>query len=84
MPRVAASKTFFDFLAVEAADGEWSRPNPGRFKRHAGKRPQRLPRDPTRHGYIAQVWAQIAAPWDRAWVVFDAARRTAGGRSHLT
>ena len=41
--RVAALKTFFDFLAEETGDLSW--PNPVRFKRHAGKRPQRLPRD---------------------------------------
>ena len=59
-------KTFFDFLAEETGDVSW--PNPVRFKRHAGKRPQRLPRD-LRDEDIAQVWAQIAAPRDRAWFV---------------
>jgi len=64
--RVAALKTFFDFLAEETADLSW--PNPVRFKRHAGKRPQHLPRD-LRDEDIAQVWAQITTPRDRAWFV---------------
>ena len=64
--RVAALKTFFDFLAEETGDLSW--PNPVRFKRHAGKRLQRLPRD-LRDEDIAQVWAQITALWDRAWFV---------------
>src|SRR6185503_17998883 len=41
--RVAALKSFFDFLAEESGDLSW--PNPVRFKRHAGKLAQRLPRD---------------------------------------
>ncbi len=41
--RVSALKVFFDFLAEESSDLSW--PNPVRFKRHAGKQPQRLPRD---------------------------------------
>jgi len=64
--RVAALKTFFDFLAEETGDLSW--PNPVRFKRHAGKRPQHLPRD-LRDEDIAQVWGQITAPRDRAWFV---------------
>lgn len=41
--RVAALKTFFDFVAEESGDLAW--PNPVRFKRHAGKRGRQLPRD---------------------------------------
>src|SRR5258708_27216005 len=40
--RVAALKTFFDFLAEDSGDLPW--PNPVRFKRHAGKQPRRCPR----------------------------------------
>ena len=41
--RAAALKTYFDFLSEDS--GELHRPNPVRFKRHAGKQPRRLPRD---------------------------------------
>ncbi len=41
--RVAALKTFFDFLAEEL--GEPERPNPVSLRRHAGRQPQLLPRD---------------------------------------
>src|SRR4030042_4575244 len=41
--RIAALKTFFDFLAEEAGDLSWR--NPVRFKRHAGKPPHSPPRD---------------------------------------
>lgn len=62
--RVAALKVFFDFLAEETGDLSWA--NPVRFKRHAGKQPRRLPRDLTNDA-VAQVWAVIDSPRDRAW-----------------
>jgi len=62
--RVAALKVFFDFLAEETADLSWV--NPVRFKRHAGKQPRRLPRD-LKDDAVAQVWAVIDSPRDRAW-----------------
>jgi len=64
--RVAALKTFFDFLAEETGDLSW--PNPVRFKRHAGKRPQHLPRD-LRDEDIERVWGQITSVRDQAWFV---------------
>ena len=64
--RVAALKVFFDFLAEETGDLRW--PNPVRFKRHAGKPPQRLPRDLADQD-VARLWAVIAPPRDRAWFV---------------
>jgi site-specific recombinase XerD len=63
--RVAALKTYFDFLAEDS--GELDRINPVRFKRHAGKQPQRLPRDLSNEA-VEQLWAVLAAPRDRAWV----------------
>ena len=62
--RVAALKTYFDFLAEDS--GELERVNPVRFKRHAGKHPQRLPRDLSNEA-VEQLWAVITAPRDRAW-----------------
>jgi len=62
--RVAALKTFFDFLAEESGDLSW--PNPVRFKRHAGKRPRALPRD-LRDEDIERVWEVIVSARDRAW-----------------
>jgi site-specific recombinase XerD len=62
--RVAALKTFFDFLAEEEDDLSW--PNPVRFKRHAGKRPRTLPRD-LRDEDWERVWAVIESERDRAW-----------------
>jgi len=62
--RVAALKTYFDFLAEDS--GELQRPNPVRFKRHAGKQPRRLPRDLS-DATVTQVWNTITAPRDRAW-----------------
>jgi integrase/recombinase XerD len=62
--RVAALKVFFDFLAEETGDLSWA--NPVRFKRHAGKQPRRLPRD-LKDDAVAQVWAVIGSPRDRAW-----------------
>ncbi|MEK7207298.1 MAG: tyrosine-type recombinase/integrase, partial [Pseudomonadota bacterium] len=64
--RVAALKTFFDFLAEESDDLSW--PNPVRYKRHAGKRARSLPRD-LRDEDLAQVWGAIGAGRDRAWFV---------------
>jgi site-specific recombinase XerD len=64
--RVAALKTFFDFLAEEEDDLSWS--NPVRFKRHAGKRPQRLPRD-LRDEDVEKVLHVIQSKRDRAWFV---------------
>lgn len=64
--RVAALKTFFDFLAEDSGDLAW--PNPVRFKRHAGKQPRRLPRDLT-NDMVEQLWEQLSAVRDRAWFV---------------
>ena len=64
--RVAALKTFFDFLAEETGDLSW--PNPVRFKRHAGKRPHPLPRD-LRDEDLERLWAVIPSARDRAWLV---------------
>lgn len=62
--RVAGLKVFFDFLAEES--GDLSRPNPVRFKRHAGKQPKRLPRDLSNE-QVEQLWGVVTAPRDRAW-----------------
>jgi site-specific recombinase XerD len=62
--RVAALKTFFDFLAEESGDLSW--PNPVRFKRHAGRPEKRLPRD-LHDADIARVWQRISSSRDRAW-----------------
>jgi site-specific recombinase XerD len=62
--RVAALKTFFDFLAEESGDLSW--PNPVRYKRHAGKRARHLPRD-LRDEDLEQVWGVITSSRDRAW-----------------
>jgi len=62
--RVAALKTFFDFLAEESGDLSW--PNPVRFKRHAGKVERRLPRD-LRDEDLERVWGEIRCARDRAW-----------------
>ena len=64
--RVAAMKTFFDFLAEESGDLSW--PNPVRFKRHAGKVERRLPRD-LRDEDIVRVWQEMHGSRDRAWFV---------------
>jgi len=64
--RVAALKTFFDFLAEDGDDLAW--PNPVRFKRHAGKRVRQLPRD-LRDGDVERLWPVITALRDRAWFV---------------
>jgi site-specific recombinase XerD len=62
--RVAALKTFFDFLAEESDDAQWV--NPVRYKRHAGKRGRRLARD-LHDEQIEQVWGAIKTARDRAW-----------------
>jgi integrase/recombinase XerC len=62
--RVAALKTFFDYLAEESGDLSW--PNPVRFKRHAGKLEKRVPRD-LHDEEIERVWQQISSARDRAW-----------------
>jgi integrase/recombinase XerD len=64
--RVAALKTFFDFVAEES--GELSRANPVRFKRHAGKQPKSLPRDLSDET-VEKVWQVITSLRDRAWFV---------------
>ena len=64
--RVAALKTFFDFLAEESGDLSW--PNPVRFKRHAGKQPRKLPRDLSNE-VVLQIWQQIQSSRDRAWFI---------------
>ncbi len=64
--RVAALKVFFDFLAEESGDLAW--PNPVRSKRHAGKQPQRLPRDLSNEA-VERLWSTITGPRDRAWFV---------------
>jgi len=62
--RVAALKTFFDFLAEESGDLSW--PNPVRFKRHAGKPEKRVPRD-LHDDDVERVWQRISSLRDRAW-----------------
>jgi site-specific recombinase XerD len=62
--RVAALKTFFDFLAEESGDLSW--PNPVRFKRHAGKLPSHLPRDLSEE-QVRQLQGVITKVRDRAW-----------------
>jgi site-specific recombinase XerD len=62
--RVAALKTFFDFMAEESGDLSW--PNPVRFKRHAGRLEKRIPRD-LHDDEIEQVWQKILSSRDRAW-----------------
>jgi site-specific recombinase XerD len=62
--RVAALKTFFDFLAEESGDLSW--PNPVHFKRHAGKLPSHLPRDLSEE-QVRQLERVITEVRDRAW-----------------
>jgi site-specific recombinase XerD len=62
--RVAALKTFFDFLAEESGDLSW--PNPVRYKRHAGKRAHTVPRDMSDED-IEKIWSVIRSKRDRAW-----------------
>ncbi|MBI4315919.1 MAG: tyrosine-type recombinase/integrase [Chloroflexi bacterium] len=63
--RVAALKTFFDFMAETL--GEPQRPNPVSMRRHAGRQPQLLPRDLT-ESEVAQVLAVVDDQRDRAMV----------------
>jgi len=62
--RVAALKTFFDFMAEESGDLNW--PNPVRFKRHAGRVEKRVPRD-IHDEDVERVWEKISSSRDRAW-----------------
>jgi site-specific recombinase XerD len=62
--RVAALKTFFDFMAEESGDLSW--PNPVRFKRYAGRPEKRVPRD-LHDDDIERVWQKISLSRDRAW-----------------
>ncbi len=62
--RVAALKTFFDFLAEETHEMGW--PNPVRFKRHASKRGKHLPRD-IGDEEVERLYASIRSLRDRAW-----------------
>jgi len=62
--RVAALKTFFDFMAEESEDLDWS--NPVRFKRHGIRRSRRLPRDLSDE-VVEQLWSLISDLRDRAW-----------------
>jgi site-specific recombinase XerD len=62
--RVAGLKVFFDFLAEDSGNLAW--PNPVRFKRHAGRQPQRLPRDLTNE-QVEDLWVAISSPRDQAW-----------------
>ena len=64
--RVAGLKTFFDFMAEETGELAW--PNPVRFKRHAGKQPQPLPRDLSNMD-VERLWAVLDGARDRAWFV---------------
>jgi site-specific recombinase XerD len=64
--RVAALKTFFDFLAEETGEMSW--PNPVRMKRHAGKQPKPLPRD-LHDDQVERLWQEIRSPRDRTWFV---------------
>ena len=64
--RVAALKSFFDFLAEDTGDLSW--PNPVRFKRHGGKLAQRLPRDLSDET-VERVWQVITTRRDQAWFV---------------
>lgn len=64
--RVAALKTFFDFLAEESGELSW--PNPVRFKRHAGRPEKRVPRD-LHDDKLEGVWQKISSFRDRAWFV---------------
>jgi site-specific recombinase XerD len=63
--RVAALKTFFDFLADEL--GEPNRPNPVSVRRHAGPQPKHLPRDLS-DAEIERLLSCIQEPRDLAIV----------------
>ena len=62
--RVAALKTFFDFMSEESGDLSWL--NPVRFKRHAGKPEKRVPRD-IHDEDVERVLEKISSSRDRAW-----------------
>lgn len=62
--RVAALKTFFDFLAEETNDLAW--PNPVRFKRHGSRRGRHLPRDLSNES-VERLWNVIEDRRDQAW-----------------
>jgi site-specific recombinase XerD len=62
--RVAALKTFFDFLAEESGDLGW--PNPVHYRRYAGKPPKHLPRDLSDE-QVRQLEEIITDVRDRAW-----------------
>jgi site-specific recombinase XerD len=63
--RVAALKTFFDFLAETL--GEPQRPNPVSMRRHAGRQPRRLPRDLS-DAEVERLLAVVDQSRDRAMV----------------
>jgi len=63
--RVAALKSFFDFLAE--ALGEPNRPNPVSMRRHAGRQPRLLPRD-LADASIERFVAVVNKPRDLAMV----------------
>jgi site-specific recombinase XerC len=60
--RLAAIRSFYDFLAVES---DQAPPNPVLPKRHYVRRRQHLPRD-VQDGDVARLFAVISAPRDRA------------------
>jgi site-specific recombinase XerD len=63
--RVAALKSFFDFVADEL--GRAGQPNPVSMRRHAGRQPKLLPRDLS-DGEVARLLAVIGQPRDLAMV----------------
>jgi integrase/recombinase XerD len=63
--RVAALKTFFDFLAESLDDPQ--RPNPVSMRRHAGRQASRLPRDLS-DTEVERLLAAIDRPRDLAMV----------------
>lgn len=63
--RVAALKTFCDFLAETL--GEPQRPNPVSMRRHAGRQPRLLPRDLT-DSEVTRVLAVVDDQRDRAMI----------------
>lgn len=62
--RAATLKSFFDFLAEE---GVWTGKNPVVMKRHAGRQPQKLPRD-LKDEEVARLLAVVSQPRDLALV----------------
>lgn len=63
--RVAALKTFFDFLAEEIGAPE--RPNPVSLRRHAGRLPRHLPRDLS-DAEVERFLAVVQEPRDQAMI----------------